>query len=369
MTGIEDTLQDGLEARVVETGRIAVAVIERPAEAPPERTVVFLHDVLASSLLWQDLLARLPAGVRGIAVDLRGAGGTENLPVDATRGLRDFADDLHTTLETLGLEVVHLVGWGLGGSVAVQFALEHPVRSLTLIAPFSPFGLGGTRRDGSRLTDDDAGAGAVVSNPEFVRRLIAHDETDEAESSPRSVIRHDLVADPDAVPHEDLWVRAMLSTSTAGGNYPGDTVPSEHWPGSAAGTTGVLNALAPRWCDLSAIADVEPKPPILWVHGELDAVVSDTSFIDVNHLGALGIAPDWPGEEVAPAQPMVAQTRDVLDAYRRGGGQVRELALAGIGHTPHLEAPERVRLAILAHTGLLDDPAPTTEQIILKSSN
>ncbi|WP_460775914.1 alpha/beta hydrolase [Microbacterium sp. GXF7504] len=369
MTGTEDTLQDGLEARIVETGRIAAAVIERPAQAPPERTIVFLHDMLASSLLWQDLLVALPAGVRGVAVDLRGFGDTENLPVDATRGLGDFADDLHATLETLELSSVHLVGWGLGGSVALRFALEHPVRSLTLIAPFSPYGLGGTRRDGSRLTDDDAGTGAGLSNPEFVRRLMGRDETDEAESSPRSLIRHDFVADPGAVPHEDLWVQAMLATSTAGGNYPGDSIPSETWPGYAAGTTGVLNALAPSRCDLSGIAGIDPKPPILWVHGELDAIVSDTSFIDVDHLGALGIAPGWPGEEIAPAQPMIAQTRDVLDAYRQGGGQVRELALPQIGHTPHLEAPERVRRAILAHTGLLDDPPPTTEQIILKSSD
>ncbi|MCX6503112.1 MAG: alpha/beta fold hydrolase [Microbacterium sp.] len=375
MTDPEDHLLDGLTARTLETGRLAVAVIERDGddpETPLERTVVFLHDALASSLLWQDLLAGLPADVRGIAVDLRGFGGSENLPVDATRGVRDFSDDLHATLETLGLPTAHLVGWGLGGAVALQYALDHSALSLSLLAPVSPFGFGGTRRDGTRLTEDAAGTGAGLSNPEFVRRLIAHDTTDEAEASPRTLIRRAFVAEHGTAPREDTWVGAVLATSTASGNYPGDQVPSDSWPGFAAGTTGVLNAVSPRWFDVSGIVALDPKPPILWVHGELDAVVSDTSFFDVNHLGALGVTPDWPGDEIAPAQPMVSQTRDVLAAYAAAGGDVREVALAGVGHTPHLEQPAEVRRSVLERVGFLGphtEPAPDTEQIILKSTD
>ena len=375
MTDPEHDLLDGVTTRILETGRLAVSILEREGDAadtPPERTVVFLHDVLASSLLFQEFLLQLPANEGGIAVDLRGFGDSENLPVDATRGVRDFSDDLHATLHTLGLPSAHLVGWGLGGGVALQFALDHPVQSLSLLAPVSPYGFGGTRPDGSLLTDDAAGSGAGLSSPEFVRRLIDRDTTDEAENSPRTLLRRAFVAWHGAAPHEDLWVDAMLATSTAGGNYPGDSVASEHWPGYAPGTTGVLNAVSPRWFDVSGIVALEAKPPVLWIHGELDAIVSDTSFFDPGHLGALGILPDWPGEELAPAQPMVSQTRAVLEAYRADGGAVREIALPDIGHTPHLELPAAVRRGILEHTGLLGgpaEPAPTTEQIILRSSD
>ena len=77
--------------------------------------------------------------------------------------------------------------WAAG--VIMQYALDHPVLSLTLESPISPYGFGGTRRDGSRLTDDDAGCGGGVANPDFVQRLIDHDESDEAPTSPRSVFR------------------------------------------------------------------------------------------------------------------------------------------------------------------------------------
>ena len=130
----------------------------------------------------------------------------------------------------------------------------------------------------------------------------------------------------------------MLTTSTATGNYPGDGVASENWPGFAPGTIGVLNTMAPQNFNVSGIVDLDPKPPIVWIHGTADAIVSDTSFYDFNYLGQLGIVPGWPGAEVAPPQEMVSQTRDVLDAYAAAGGEVTEIALEGIGHSAHLEA-------------------------------
>ncbi|WP_221932989.1 hypothetical protein [Tessaracoccus rhinocerotis] len=106
--------------------------------------------------------------------------------------------------------------------------------------------------------------------------------------------------------------------------------------------------MAPGYFNTSGIVALEPKPPILWIHGTADAIVSDASFFDLNHLGALGVVPGWPGGDVAPAQEMVAQTRDVLDGYRARGGRVTELLLEGVGHSPHLESPKEVRDAIVA---------------------
>ena len=94
------------------------------------------------------------------------------------------------------------------------------------------------------------------------------------------------------------------------------------------------------------------KPPVLWIRGTDDLIVSDTSFFDLNFLGQLGAIPGWPGAEVAPPQPMIAQTRRVLDTYTAQGGHYRELVLADCGHSPHLEHPDAVHEALLAHLGV-----------------
>lgn len=369
------SLFDGIESRLIDTPRLSVNVLERVGDDPAtaaEKTVVLVHGTVASSLFWQEIMQDLPGTLRVVAVDLRGFGGTEHAPIDATRGVRDFSDDLAATLDALGIATAHLVGWGLGGAVILQYALERPALSLTLQSPVSPYGFGGTRRDGTRLTDDDAGCGGGAANPELVQRLTDADAGEESAASPRNVFRATYVATGYRSDHEDVWVEAMLSTSTAAGNYPGDSVASPSWPGFAAGPLGVLNTVAPRYFDVSGIVELAEKPPILWVHGDADAVVSDTSFSDVNHLGSLGIVEGWPGADVAPAQPMVSQTRDVLDAYAAAGGSVTEVLLEGVGHTPHLERPAAFRHALLGrigHAATWVDPSPSTEAIIIRSTD
>jgi hypothetical protein len=91
---------------------------------------------------------------------------------------------------------------------------------------------------------------------------------------------------------------------------------SPNWPGVAPGSRGVNNALSPKYCDLSGFAAIDPKPPVLWIRGPDDQVVSDTSTFDFGHLGKLGVVPGWPGDGVYPPQPMLAQ-RAALAAGRR----------------------------------------------------
>ena len=346
------TLLAGITSRVVPTVRLSVNILERAADqasTPADRTVVLVHGNVSSALFWQELMLAMPEGLRVIAVDLRGFGGTQTLPVDASRGCRDFSDDVHATLEALGLGAVHLVGWSMGGGVVMQYALDHPVLSLTLQAPVSPYGFGGTRADGSLLTPDGTGTGGGGANPDFVQRLANGDTSDEAPTSPRSVFRSSYVSPGFASEHEDLWVESMLTTATGPENYPGDAVPSESWPGFGAGTRGVLNSLAPTNFTTAGLVDLEVKPPVLWIRGSADAIVSDESYFDLNMLGKAGVIPGWPGDDVAPPQPMVTQTRAVLDAYAAAGGSYREVVFEGVGHSPHLERPAEVVEAIVAH--------------------
>jgi pimeloyl-ACP methyl ester carboxylesterase len=350
MTG---TLLPGIAARAVRTPRYTANVLERPAEGDPTRTVLFVHGNVSSSLFWQPLMLSLPPGIRAVAVDLRGFGGSETLPVDATRGVRDFSDDVAAVAHELGLGAVHVVGWSLGGGVVMQLLLDRPdlVASLTLVSTVSPYGFGGTAADGSLLNPDASGTGGGGANPDFVARLAAGDTGEESPTSPRAVYRSSYVAPGFESEHEDLWVESMLSTATGPDNYPGDAGPSEHWPGFAPGTRGVLNTLAPTHFDTTAIVDVPAKPPILWIHGAVDAIVGDASFFDLNQLGAAGVIPGWPGEQVAPPQPMLAQTRAVLERYAAAGGTTREVVFDDCGHSPHIEKPDEFRAELLAWIG------------------
>jgi pimeloyl-ACP methyl ester carboxylesterase len=341
------TLLPGITSRQIPTSRIRTHVLERAGDAPDGVPVVLVHGNVSSALFFEPFMLSLPGSWRVVAVDLRGFGDSETAPIDATRGLRDFSDDLAAVVAELGLNgAPHLFGWSMGGGVVLQYALDHPVASLALQAPVSPYGFGGTALDGSALTADGAGTGGGGANPEFVAALDAGD-TGDGPASPRTVLRTAYVHAGHSDAYEDLWVESMLTTKTGVGNYPGDSRASENWPGFAPGTSGVLNTMTPDHQDLTGIVDLAVKPPILWVRGDADAIVSDASFFDLNQLGALGVIPGWPGADVAPAQPMVSQTRAVLDAYRAAGGTATELVLAECGHSPHVEYPDRVRDAVV----------------------
>jgi len=346
-------LLPGIIARTVETPRYTANVLERPAAGEAARTVVFVHGNVSSSHFYQPTMLALPDDVHAIAIDLRGFGESETKPVDATRGLRDFSDDVLSVLDALGLDAVHLVGWSMGGGVVSQLLLDAPERvlSLTLEAPVSPYGFGGTHGpDGARNDADGAGTGGGGANPDFVARLVAGDTSADEQTSPRTVFRTAYTAKPEAHAElEDLWVASMLTTKTGVDNYPGDLVESPNWPGFAAGTRGVLNTMAPQHHDVSAIVDLPAKPPILWIHGDKDAIVSDGSFFDLNMLGQVGVVPGWPGADVAPPQPMKLQTRAVLDRYRANGGEYREVALPEAGHAPHLDEHEAFVAELVAH--------------------
>src|SRR5690554_5305432 len=191
---MDSTIFDGITQRTVQTERLAASVLERPA-ADAQKTVVFIHGNVSSSLFWQPTMLALPEGVRALAIDLRGFGGSETLPVDATRGLSDYADDVASVLDELGIRSANLVGWSMGGGVVMQLLLDRPelFSTMTLVAPVSPYGFGGTAGpEGRMLTADGAGTGGGGANADFVARLRAHDTSDDAQTSPRAVVPVDL---------------------------------------------------------------------------------------------------------------------------------------------------------------------------------
>ena len=341
------------EVTVAVRGISLNVLVSGPADGTP---VLLVHGNCSSADFWQPLLRHLPGRLRVVAPDLRGYGRSETAPVDATRGLRDFADDVAALLDDPALfpggGPVTVAAHSMGCGIAMQLLVDHPSRvsALLLEAPLSPYGFGGTRDlDGTPTSPDFAGTGGGTGNPDFVRRIAEGDRADDGPTSPLAVLRTAYVADPASLgADEQLLLDTVLSTAIGDDNYPGDSKPSENWPGMAPGDRGVLNTMAPNHFNIAAdLVAVPTKPPITWVRGDRDAIVSDTSFFDLAYLGSLGAVPGWPGAGACPPQPMVGQTRAVLDRYAAAGGAYTEVVYDNCGHSPHVERPTEVAAELL----------------------
>src|SRR5215471_6281577 len=337
-------LLPGVRARTVQTDRLRVQLIESgPEDGVP---VLLIHGNLSTGRFYEHLLPGAPERYRFLAPDMRGFGDTEPLAIDATRGLRDWADDAYALVRALGIDrPVHLAGWSTGGGAIAAYAIDRPVASLTFIDPVSPYGFGGVRADGTPCFPDYAGSGAGTASPDFVERLAARDRSADSPFSPRNVINTVYWSPGHREPpdREDLLVDEVLKTQIGDGGYPGDVTPSPNWPGVAPGTSGLLNALSGKYCDWSGIVELDPRPPVLWTHGTADVVIADGSAFDLATQGEGGGVPDWPGDDVFPPQPMVTQIRTVLERYREAGSRVRMEMFEGSGHAPIFDAAERWR--------------------------
>lgn len=348
----------GVHPRDRRTDRLNIHYIESgPSDGTP---VVLVHGNLSTGRFFEHVMAGAPGSYRLIAPDMRGFGDTERVPIDATRGLRDWADDTYSLVRALGItQPVHLVGWSTGGAAIANYAEDRPdeVASLTFIDPVSPYGFGGVREDGTPCFPDYAGSGGGTGSPDFTKTIAEHDTSTGSPFSPRNVINSSYWAPSHREPEEreDMLVEEILKSVTGEDGYPGDLTTSPNWPGIAPGTRGILNALSPKYCNWASIVDIEPKPPVLWTHGTADIVVADGSAWEMGTLGKMGVIPGWPGEEAFPPQPMVTQIRNVLERYRGAGGRVQLEMFEGSGHGPLFDAADRWRevfFSFLASAGV-----------------
>lgn len=345
----------GITSQLIETPRLLTHVLfSGPASGIP---VVFLHGNASSSTYWEATMLALPAQYRAIAPDLRGYGDSEDKLIDATRGYGDWVDDVLGLADVLGLTRFHLVGHSMGGTLVLNLVAAAPARvlSATVAAPGSPYGFGGTKGlDGTPCYADFAGSGGGVVNPEFARLIsIGERGADNPQAAPRVVMNSFYWKPPFRAAREEELLSSLLSEKIGPDKYPGDFVASPNWPGIAPGVYGPANAMAPKYVGESVrcLIAADPKPPILWVRGADDQIVSDSSFFEFGTLGKFGIVPGWPGDAIYPAQPMVGQTRAVLEQYQANGGWFAEHVLPDTGHTPYIERPAEFNALLAEQLG------------------
>ncbi len=96
------------------------------------RPLILLHGGLGSGEMFGPLLPTLAERHQVIAVDLQGHGRTADIdrPID----IRLMADDIAALIDHLGLDKPDLVGYSLGGGVALQTAVKYPAKVRRLVA-------------------------------------------------------------------------------------------------------------------------------------------------------------------------------------------------------------------------------------------
>ena len=98
------------------------------------RPLVLLHSAWATNEWWQWQIPFLSHHYRTYALDIRGHG--KSSPLEKVYSVEGFSRDLESFLKQLRLEAPVLVGWSLGGIIAMQYCLDHPsdLMGLVLIA-------------------------------------------------------------------------------------------------------------------------------------------------------------------------------------------------------------------------------------------
>lgn len=102
--------------------------------APPQVWAVNLHGYFAGGGMYWRESARLAAGLgwRVVNPSLPGFGGSDALSWDDL-SMRGFSDTLAGLLDQLDAGPVVVLGHSMGGAVAVQFAHDHPERTLGVV--------------------------------------------------------------------------------------------------------------------------------------------------------------------------------------------------------------------------------------------
>ncbi|TAK22429.1 MAG: 2-succinyl-6-hydroxy-2,4-cyclohexadiene-1-carboxylate synthase [Chloroflexota bacterium] len=97
------------------------------------RTLLALHGFTGSVATWHPFLAEFSRHVSILAVDALGHGGSD-APSDPTRyAVAEAVLDLAAVLERFSIDAVVLLGYSMGGRVALEFALTFPERTRSLI--------------------------------------------------------------------------------------------------------------------------------------------------------------------------------------------------------------------------------------------
>ena len=103
--------------------------------------LIVLHGGLGSTEMFADMLPSLAKTRQVIAADLQAHGRTAD--IDRPLSIEAMADDIAGLVRELRIERADVLGYSLGGGVALQMAIRHPDRVRRLVLISTPFARNG----------------------------------------------------------------------------------------------------------------------------------------------------------------------------------------------------------------------------------
>ncbi len=246
--------------------------------------VLMLHGFMGRGDDWQQVSEHLAPSRQCLCPDLPGHGATAADPVNGAAGMPEIAEALLAGLEARGVTQCALVGYSMGGRLALYLAVRYPQRFSCLLLESASPGLRTTSERQQRQVHDEA----------LEEKLTALGEDDAAFAAfLRTWYRQPLFATISRRPGlYDALVQRRLQ------NHP---------PSLAASLRGVgIASQASLWEALSGL-----RLPTLLITG-----AADKKYCDIN---------------AAMAARMPVASHITMD---------------GCGHIPHLERPDAFRTAL-----------------------
>lgn len=149
--------------------------------------IVLLHGAFMTiTNNWNGWIGALSQTRKVIAVEMQGHGRTADIARDMTAA--NFADDVAALLDYLKVPRADLIGYSMGGGVAMQCAVRHPTKVRKLVVVSSPLRRDGIVKEGAdalkKLTPDLFKGSPLEEEykklsptpndfPKFVRHMVA----------------------------------------------------------------------------------------------------------------------------------------------------------------------------------------------------
>jgi 2-succinyl-6-hydroxy-2,4-cyclohexadiene-1-carboxylate synthase len=115
--------------------------------------VTLLHGFTQRGRSWREVISKMPEGYRWVVPDLRGHGDTHILP-GAPCSMDACTADLELLWGHLGIDKTHLVGYSMGGRLALHVAARRPQLVESLVTIGAHAGLQPEAREGRRQGDE-----------------------------------------------------------------------------------------------------------------------------------------------------------------------------------------------------------------------